>query len=320
MNKLVSIIVPIYNVEKYLHRCVHSILKQTYRNIEIILVDDGSPDRCGEMCDEYASLDKRVKVIHKENGGLSDARNMGINISRGCYISFIDSDDWIHEKYIEILVDILEKGNADISVCGFLKTSVEDFTRAPLNEHIFEFTNIEALEQLYGEFSTQLVVAWGKLLKKSLLQNIRFPIGRLHEDVFTTYKIIYEAKKVVFTTNQLLYYWQREESITGGGLKIRNLLDVLDALDQRAEFFMSNNLKELVIKTYRSMFFMFMAAFEQKNMNENDKAELYNQFERIKKKLRATKQSNKFNIIYELFFIFPKPVNVIYKTYRKLRY
>ena len=158
MKDLVSVIIPVYKVEKYLHRCVESILGQTYKNVEVILVDDGSPDNCGEMCDVFAKRDHRVRVIHKKNGGLSDARNAGIEIAKGKYLSFLDSDDWVHPKYIEKLYYLMMTTKSDIAACKFIRTSSEDILADTSNVEIHEFSNVEALEQLTGEYYVPFIM------------------------------------------------------------------------------------------------------------------------------------------------------------------
>lgn len=250
MNDLISIIIPVYNVQPYLQRCVDSVLRQTYKKIEVILVDDGSPDRCPNICDEYADFDGRVIVVHKKNGGLSDARNCGLDTASGQYISFIDSDDWVHEKYIEKLYQLLKNTNADISVCNFIKTACENVKADISNEKIYTYTNIGALKQFVDQFYVQLVVAWGKLYKKNLFERICFPVGKIHEDEFTTYKIIYQAKKIALSTAQLLYYFQRKDSIMGDEFNIKHMHDALDAYEERASFFQKIRLKDLCKKTY----------------------------------------------------------------------
>ncbi|MFJ7827544.1 glycosyltransferase family 2 protein [Psychrobacillus sp. NPDC096623] len=321
MSDVITIIVPIYKVENYLHRCVDSILNQTYKGLEIILVNDGSPDSCGKICDEYAKLDERVKVIHKKNGGLSDARNAGVEIAQGEYISFVDSDDWIGENYIKKLYQLLINTNSDISVCNFIKTSTEKLQVDILMEEIYEYSNVKALEQLYGRFGVQMVTAWGKLYKRKLFEGIRFPVDRIHEDEFTTYKLIYKAKKIVLTTAQLLYYWQREDSITGIGFNIKHRLDVIDAFKERAEFFEHIGLKDLRDRTYKVLFFVYKDVSKGKKMFENGfKKELFERnFKDLRKKLRGSKQNIKFKAFYEMYFVAPKTMDGILKTYKKFR-
>ncbi|WP_391116738.1 glycosyltransferase family 2 protein [Psychrobacillus sp. L3] len=321
MSEIITVIVPIYKVEAYLHRCVDSILNQTYKNLEILLIDDGSPDKCGEICDEYAKLDERIKVIHKKNGGLSDARNAGIEIAKGEYISFIDSDDWIHVEYIEKLYQLLRKTDSDISVCDFIRTSTEDIQGENSKEIIYEYSNVEALGQFLDKFYVQMVIACGKLYKRKLFEEIRFPVGRIHEDEFTTYKLIYKAEKIVLTTDQLLYYWQRKDSIMGVGFNIKNRLHAIDAYKERAEFFEKVGLKGLSHKTYRQLFFIYMDVNKRKNIFEN---ELINDsfdrnFKGLREKLRKNKKNIKFRMFYELYYVQPKMMDLIFEGYGKLR-
>lgn len=224
-----SIIVPIYNVEKYLDRCVSSILNQTFTDFELILVDDGSPDNCGKMCDEYAKQDSRVKVIHKKNGGLSDARNYGIDIAKADYISFVDSDDYVAVDMYKILYDNLIQNDADVSTCGYYKCykdkNIPNFKEC--KEDVYILSPKEAIQGVLEDKKIS-VEAWGKIYKTSLFDNVRYPVGRLSEDAFTTPTILNKAKKVVATTQPLLYYSMREDGITGSDFKIRDL-DVIDA-------------------------------------------------------------------------------------------
>ena len=213
MKELISVIIPVYKVEKYLDRCIDSVLHQTYKNLEIILVDDGSPDNCGKMCDEYAKYDKRIKVIHKKNGGLSDARNVGIDKAKGKYITFIDSDDWIPLNSIELLYKGISVNNDDIS-SGNLK-EVFKYVNEDENysEKNFEVYNAEGalkeLMYLHG-FSNS---ASGKLYKTKLFDNIRYPIGKYYEDLATTYKIFANSSKIVAIDAVVYYYFQNNNSI-----------------------------------------------------------------------------------------------------------
>ena len=170
----ISVIVPVYKVEKYLKRCVESIVQQTYQNIEIILVDDGSPDRCPEMCDEYARRDARIKVIHKSNGGLSDARNAGLNIASGDYISFVDSDDWIEEDFIEILYKNMKKENADISIIGYtLIWESGRKKRFTSDDEYYVFDKEDAVRELLKQQKFQCMVCQ-KMYRKSIFRSIIF--------------------------------------------------------------------------------------------------------------------------------------------------
>ncbi len=228
---LISIIVPVYKVEKYLDKCVSSIAGQTYKNLEIILVDDGSPDSCGTMCDIWAEKDNRIRVVHKENGGLSDARNAGLAVATGEYISFIDSDDWIEPNFIQILWDLLRSTGSDIAACG-IDPFYED---EPLNPIATQgskecFQREEALRRLIQDQLRQVV--WNKLYKKDTIGNILFAKGKLHEDEFWSYQVIGNAEKVAVTDTPGYHYLQRRESIMGAKYTLRRL-DAIEAKEQR---------------------------------------------------------------------------------------
>lgn len=217
MKPLVSVIVPIYNVEKYLKKCVDSVIAQTYENIEIILVDDGSPDNCGAICDEYGKKDKRVRIIHKQNGGLSDARNVGIDTCRGKYISFVDSDDFVSPFFLEILYNAIKQNDADISSL----TRVVKFTDySEYKVHFVEnasdfkikFVSVyEALKlMMYLKASNGAQL---NLYKRELFDNLRFPVGYLYEDLATTYKALIKSKKIALVDADIYAYRIRSDSI-----------------------------------------------------------------------------------------------------------
>lgn len=243
MEKCVSVIVPIYNVEAYLKRAVDSIIDQTYSGLEIILVDDGSPDNCGKICDDYAKKDNRIKVIHKENGGLSDARNAGLDAATGDYIAFVDSDDYIAEDFVETLLLELEKHDADVSMCSYRVTSSTEFDGSIWEEsgnHEVEVCDrTELLSNLYDanhRDATYFIVAWNKLYKASLWEGIRFPKGKIHEDEATTYRIYDRASKGVYMHRPLYGYFSAPESITRSRFYLKRL-DWMDALDDRIRYF-----------------------------------------------------------------------------------
>ena len=195
-------------------------INQTYKNLEIILVDDGSPDKCPEICDEYVLKDSRIKVIHKPNGGLSDARNTGIEIAKGEYLSFVDSDDLIHSQMIEILMSpILNDASVQIACCDFKPFYDDSFL--DLQQLITSETEKYIFKDYYEK--RRCVAAWSKIYKKELFEGIVFPVGHYHEDVYTTYKVCYKALKITYTDGQLYYYRQREGSITQVGIKHRDL-------------------------------------------------------------------------------------------------
>lgn len=231
-DKLISIIVPIYKVEKYLKKCIESILKQTYKNIEIILVDDGSPDNCGKICDYYKQMDKRIKVIHKNNGGLSEARNYGIREARGDYLLFVDSDDFIAENICEILINNINKYSADMAICNFYyvfenKKAIKNEMSSKKDVQVLEKENI--IREYFLNYSVDLNVAWNKLYKKDIFKGknaILFPVGKLHEDTYIMYKIYYKLNRLVRINKPLYYYRQRNDSIISS-FSIKNVEDIM---------------------------------------------------------------------------------------------
>lgn len=242
-SELISIVVPIYKVEQYLARCIESLINQSYKNLEIILVDDGSPDGCGAICEKYKEKDSRIRVLHKENGGLSDARNAGLEIAKGRRIAFIDSDDFIHPEMIEILYDEMSKNNAGISLCQFQMgpdvSTVEWDEKA--DESIVITDDSQRLQYFLGESTMPtFTVAWNKLYDISLFESIRYPKGKIHEDEFTTYKLFELTDRVVYVRRKLYYYVQREGSIMSNGFNPKSL-HRLDAYAERLRYYREAN-------------------------------------------------------------------------------
>ncbi len=230
----ISIIIPIYKVENYIHRCIESILSQSYTDFELILVDDGSPDNCGEICEEYAKLDYRIKVIHKQNGGLSDARNAGLDIAKGDYIGFVDSDDYIEKDMYEKLLNACVNYQAEISMCGRYDVFENELTPVFSFEGHRVWSSKEAIENLLTWNSIDSS-ACDKLFEKSLFDNIRFPVGRYNEDIFIMTKILFDAKKIVHIGESKYYYYHRSNSITTEKFS-ENKMDLLDASQQVLDF------------------------------------------------------------------------------------
>lgn len=223
---LISVIVPVYNVNMYLKRCLDSIRTQTYQNMNIILVDDGSTDSSGHICDEYANMDNRICTIHKANGGLSSARNVGISASKGEYITFIDSDDFVCNEYMQRLFQLLTDYKADISVMGYQKfTEPSKVNRCDRNLKIRYFTKTAAISNMWYKKNINCS-AWGKLYKKSVFEGITFPEGKIFEDLGTTYKLFWQADRIVYSSERLYYYYQRNESI----MKKKFDLDKMDRI------------------------------------------------------------------------------------------
>lgn len=236
----ISVIVPVYKVEPYLHRCVDSILAQTFSDFELILVDDGSPDNCPAICDEYAKKDDRVVVIHQENGGLSAARNAGIDWafanSNSEWITFIDSDDWIHPEMIERLYLAAIDNKVSVSVCSYVETNGEEPTISIKKLH----NELLSPEDFFITHRVNAIIACGKLYKKECFEEIRYPVGKIHEDEFTTYKILFEIKTISYINAPLYFYFVNPDGITKSEWSIRHL-DLIDALHEQCVFFLNGN-------------------------------------------------------------------------------
>ncbi|GAB6168244.1 glycosyltransferase family 2 protein [Clostridium carnis] len=244
---MITVIVPVYNVQKYLSKCIDSIINQTYRDLEIILVNDGSTDISGEICDKYKLKDDRIRVIHKKNGGLSEARNAGLDVAKGDYIAFLDSDDWVDKELYDTLYKLSTKYNSDISICNFKYCHNEE---EKLNNSYKEivYSNIDAMKQIYDKNYIQIIVAWNKLYKREIFNDLRYPKGKIHEDEFLTPIILYKANKISYIEKELIYYRQTPNSIMNREFNITRL-DYLEALDNRINFFKSNNLNYLYKQT-----------------------------------------------------------------------
>lgn len=239
----VSIVVPIYNVEKYLSECIDSIISQTHSNLEIILVNDGSTDGCADLCDEYAKKDNRIKVIHKKNGGLSDARNKGLELSTSDYISFVDSDDYIDQNYVKNLLRSLIDTDADISCCGYYPA----YDNGRLVKRNLKsskiFTGVEAIANILTPDNVCEVSACNKLYRRSLFvdNNILYPEGKINEDLFVIYRLFYYSKSVSYINEPLYLYRQRSGSIMRSKFNMKRF-DALEALDEAEQFFNTNGL------------------------------------------------------------------------------
>ncbi|WP_088070502.1 glycosyltransferase family 2 protein [Gottfriedia luciferensis] len=241
MNPKISIIVPVYKVERYINKCVDSILSQTFTDFELILVDDGSPDRCGIICDEYANKDERVKVIHKQNGGQASARNMALDIARGDYIGFVDSDDWIEPDMYELLYAISIENDCDIVNCTGI-VHFEDKTIIKSSHPLTIHNRSQAMKAIFeGELYDEVV--WSKLIKRELLENLRFPEGIMYEDTAFTYKLINKSKKVGYIGEAKYHYIKRENSTMDRAVKNKSI-DAVLIYDEIYQF-ISQNYPEL---------------------------------------------------------------------------
>jgi len=301
-EELISIIVPVYKVEKYLSDCIDSVINQTYKNLEIILIDDGSPDNCGKICDEYAKQDNRIKVIHKENGGLSSARNAGLDVAKGEYISFIDSDDAISFDFIQRLYGLCLKNQVDISVCSLTRFETEIDLRDIRNmERISEEVEIKSTREMSARINSRnslpATVVWNKLYKRYIYENLRFPVGKIIEDQFTTYKAYDICKTDVAVSNLELYYY-RENPTSILGVKFnKKRLDILEAYEGRIEYYKEKNDEELLNKTIEGYQAELKSCFINvyKHLENNDET-LKELNEKLKSNLKLMISRNQINI------------------------
>lgn len=269
---MISIIIPVYNVADYLEECIASIVVQTYKDLEIILVDDGSTDSSGKICDKWAEKDARIRVIHKKNGGMSDARNAGLDIAKGELIGFIDSDDVIRNDMYERLYALMEEHKAEISCCNFQKE--ETFPDISIlgndtQDHVQTYTAREALEATIKETDLHPVL-WNKLYTREIVGDVRFEYGKYHEDEFWIYQVVTKATKIVSTSRVYYGYRQRANSIMHQKYSLKRL-DILEARAERLDF-IEKNFPELLKKARCD--FRFMCIRERQlgllNLNENE--------------------------------------------------
>ncbi len=260
MNDKISIIIPIYNAAKYLPKCIESLLSQTYKNLEIILVDDGSTDESGKIADEYSQRDNRIKVIHKEHGGNSEGRNMAMKAATGKYIGFVDNDDFVEPDMYETLLKTLYDYDADIVQCAYYRIN-EDNEILPkhYSGKVEQFNNISALEDLIKRKRFKNPV-WNKIYKKDLIQGISFPVGILNKDIIFNYKAFARAKNLISIGIPKYYYLKRKDSISGSFKYLENM-DPFYNFIERLEF-ISKNFPSLVNEAQKALYFDCLKYYE----------------------------------------------------------
>lgn len=311
MKDLISIIVPVYNVEKYLGKCLDTIINQTYKNIEILVVNDGSTDDSDKILKEYYKKDKRIRIINKKNGGLSSARNKGIDKASGKYLSFIDSDDYIENDMIETLYKTIFKEEADISICEFIEEDEMNPKQVTQQQEVINIYNKdEAIKELILDKKITNH-AWNKLYKKDLFENIRYPEGRNMEDIATTYKLFLKSNKIV-KTNQIKYHYiQRSNSIMGQLTKKRiNETDL--SYSERINYLKKIKYKYIdmveldELRLYKTLFYLSAIGNHKDNLKSNKYAEYYKIYKDKYPKIRnniINAFSKKSIISYDIFFL-----------------
>lgn len=303
----ISIIIPIYNVEQFLRQCIDSVLAQTYENLEIILVNDGSTDQSSEICGFYGSRDSRIKIINKANGGLADARNAGFSEVTGNYIGFVDSDDLIDCRMYELLMETLNKSDADIAECGFRRFAAENEIPEQGEETIVPeaFDVQTALKMLMHEDLKQVV--WNKLYRKEVIGGIQFEKGRIHEDEFWTYRIIARAEKIAKISNPLYYYRKQEGSIMGAQYSLKRL-DGLDAREERLLFLETHfpDLFQLSLRTFwgsSSMHYQKLVKLSHLDKEGNVRKKIWNNMKKYAPKVSKAEWAIK-DLFWMGFFLF----------------
>jgi len=297
-NPLISVVVPIYNVQKYLDKCIESIINQTYKNLEIILIDDGSTDNSGEKCDIWAQKDKRIRVVHKNNGGLSDARNTGIKISTGEYIGFIDGDDYINEKMFEKMIISLIENDADLVICNYDFIDTNNILTMP-NMNIIKneiLKKNEVFLKLIEAGYFYYITAVNKLYKKSLFNTIKFPVGRINEDEFVVHHIFNECK-IIVTINDILYYYvQRTNSIMNEDFSIKRVDGVYALLD-RYYFYKCNGLDDFSFPILQQAYGIMVKCINNLSISDNKKI-ILNARNNLIKELRLNLRTAKLLVLF----------------------
>ncbi len=316
---LISIIVPVYEVKKYLERCIESILNQTFSRFELIIVDDGSSDECGRICDSYATIDYRIIVIHKMNGGLSDARNAGIelviNNNESKWITFVDSDDWINNNYLEFLYQSVISENADASCSKHIECKSDNNNK---EDGVPAFSYYKGEDFCVEEYKYSQT-AWGKLFKLEQWKTLRFPVGRIHEDAFTIYTILLPAKKIAYIENPPLYYFNsgNDESITRKKWTPKRM-DLLCALEEKIEYSKKNGFNRYYLVQIReyinTLGFNFHHAKEQ-----NDISNVKFIRKKTKEAMRKRESRNLFPFEEKNYWIYEIAYPRLMKQYWRLK-
>lgn len=323
---MISIVVPVYNVYPFVKECIESICNQTYKNIEIILVDDGSTDNSGKVCEEYRKDDSRIRVIHQNNQGLSAARNAGIQIANGEFLMFVDSDDRIHPMMVQAMYDAMAQNRAELVICSYRmiqeKESKDSLTqKLTIDEREIEvLSGRECVKRMYSSNQkVDFIVAWNKLYRKSMFSELEYPVGRLHEDEFLTYKILYPLNRCVFLNVPLYEYRFRTGSIMGRK-DVKRLQDKIEAFEERCVYFEQRCDTELYYETLRryetaiaELILLLEKTTEDKELMRN----LSNQFRLVyEEKIADSEIEFRHKVKYKVFMI----NRTIYKILKKMNY
>ncbi|MBQ8822016.1 MAG: glycosyltransferase [Lachnospiraceae bacterium] len=318
-QKLVSVIVPIYNLENYLEKCIESLLKQTYTNLEIFLVDDGSKDSSGEICDRYGALDVRIRTIHQKNAGAAAARNAALDICRGEYITFVDGDDYIDADYVQTLVSCMEKNKSQIAICGwqdvYETTVVEE---RPLVGREELYSTEQALENLMYQrkFDTAM---WSKLYRRELFDGIRFPIGNVYEDIAIIYKVFCRAERVSYVDYKGYFYLLREQGTTLQAFKPKKM-DLIDVVDEMAAFLLPRypRIRSAVLCKYmRANFHIYLQIPGEKDVYAVEKRRIEKNIKTYRKEVLCDKNAQRGTKVAILCSYISLPLLVKFKSLKQ---
>lgn len=313
MEKLpcISIVIPAYNAGKYIEKCLQSIIYQNYKDIEIIIVNDGSTDNTREICEKFVNQDSRIKLINTENKGAGSARNTGIDAAKGEYISFIDSDDYICPNYYSRMYEMIKAGDADIVEGHYKRVSGYDEDVFTNTGNVQEYTNIEKLLILYGDDEVEYinsVIVTNKLYRSSLFKEVRFPVNRIIDDEFIIYKLIYNSKKIISTSDIMYAYVQSEESVMRASFKEKRVKDTLDVYDEVYEFFKDKGndklIEEILIRYLKYGIELAQKTSKSKDIIEKNKTYEYikNKFEEKSRIAENKIEQNIYNKIRDKFY------------------
>lgn len=309
----VSIIVPCYKVENYLPTCIKSIQAQSYTNWELILVDDGSPDHSGEICDEYAKMDNRIKVIHKPNGGLSDARNVGLESVTGDFIAFLDSDDFWHQDYLKIMMELQQRYNADIVQCKWTRGNQTVFPEINITKDAICKSGPEVMAASLFD-----VMMWGKIYRKNMLAGIKMPVGLINEDDWTSWKICYCAKKFVSSMNKLYYYTFNQQGICATTSRVLDL-GFFGAFEEKNTFFKQHGEVACVVWNLTKWNRSIILNYCVEGASDEQRAQMMQQFKKNHKELCGyTQYKFRTKLYFQVFMTAPMMLSNLSEVLRNL--
>ncbi|MDD3139687.1 MAG: glycosyltransferase family 2 protein [Lachnospiraceae bacterium] len=324
---MISVIVPVYNVEKYLEKCVKSIIAQSYQNIEIILIDDGSTDTSGCICEKLALEDSRIMVVHQKNEGLSAARNKGLLLASGEYISFVDSDDAVSKYFLEHLLMAIQGSDAAVSMCDFQETigeegkeySTVEAENPKKNVNYTQCELFEIISDVCHSENSKIVVAWNKLYRREIFQTLRYPQGKIHEDEFVIHQVIAQIDKLVYVPEKLYFYTRRQGSITAGKKNYdAKHLNVIEAYEKRTVYYKKNLSRDLYSRMTIALFEMITIQYrdlmKSGNADENEVKHLLKRQMKEALGMHGQAVGMRKKMKYWLFILFP---NVYYKKFWK---